>query len=371
MIRFPHLLLGLALVAPFASAQPAGGPTKPDYPMDKQPLRAQWREPLASSRGHRNDSSVERLKFSDASKPGTLKVTLPWADVKIVGTDAAEVTVRSSVQKNGAAAADSEGFRRLDEDASFELREKGNTMTLSSAGDDHAWFGPGAEFTLEVPRRTNLVVRTQLGGDVSVSGVDGEIDVNGMNGDVSLDQVSGSAVVNTMNGEVRAVFATAPTKPVSITSMNGEIDVHLPADTKANLRLRTRNGSIRTNFPDGVLSTKTERVTGRVPGNSYAYAIGSAAADVERLAREAARMAREQADLARANRHATHAAPEAPATPADPEEPAEPADAAPVAPRAPMAGFAGGKSIIGTLNGGGVDISLSSMNGTLTLRQRK
>jgi hypothetical protein len=31
----------------------------------------------------------------------------------------------------------------------------------------------------------------------------------------------------------------------------------------------------------------------------------------------------------------------------------------------------GGKSIVGTLNGGGVDIKLTSMNGTITLRESK
>jgi hypothetical protein len=31
----------------------------------------------------------------------------------------------------------------------------------------------------------------------------------------------------------------------------------------------------------------------------------------------------------------------------------------------------GGKSVIGTLNGGGVDIQLATMNGTITLRQVK
>ena len=31
----------------------------------------------------------------------------------------------------------------------------------------------------------------------------------------------------------------------------------------------------------------------------------------------------------------------------------------------------GGKSIVGTLNGGGVDIKLTSMNGTITIRDTK
>ena len=42
----------------------------------------------------------------------------------------------------------------------------------------------------------------------------------------------------------------------------------------------------------------------------------------------------------------------------------------PMPPMPPMPRF-GGKLIVGTLNGGGVDIKLTSMNGTITLRQAK
>ena len=42
----------------------------------------------------------------------------------------------------------------------------------------------------------------------------------------------------------------------------------------------------------------------------------------------------------------------------------------PLPPMPPLPNF-GGKSIVGTLNGGGVDIKLTSMNGTITLREVK
>jgi hypothetical protein len=41
-----------------------------------------------------------------------------------------------------------------------------------------------------------------------------------------------------------------------------------------------------------------------------------------------------------------------------------------VPPIPPLPNF-GGKSIVGTLNDGGVDIKLTSMNGAITLRQGK
>lgn len=313
-----------------------------------------------------------RLKFSDPAKPGTLKFSVPWADVKIVGGEGPDVVIQSSLEKKrGADEVDDEGFRRLDEGASFEAAESGNVITISSPSGPHA-INHDAEFRIEVPRGTNLVVRTQFGGDIHIANIDGDVDVNCMNGEVDLEDLSSSAVVNTMNGEVRARFRTAPVKPISITSMNGEIDLQLPADTKANVRLRTHNGNVRTNFASGALVTKTERTTGRTygiapkAGESLTSQVREIAREAEKLAREQAQVAREVArEQARAAREMARATTGEAAAPEAPEAPEAPT------PPSLTSSFVGGKSIVGTLNGGGIDIALSSMNGTITLRKAK
>jgi hypothetical protein len=338
------------------------------------------------------EGEVTRIKFSDPAKPGTFKVSLAWADVKITGTDGDEVVVASSLQeKKDKEQVDKDGFRRLDDEVTFDLKENNNVVSLSISSDQH-WLSHGTEFSIQVPRRTNLILRTQLGGEIVVSNIDGDIDVNCMNGEVTLNDIGSSAIVSTMNGEVKANFRQAPTKPVSITSMNGEIDLRLPADTKANLRMRTHNGSIRTNFPDSILVSKTEKLTGvRYDGRrsaEYAYAAAdiaravaaetrAAGRDMRNALREATRSTRALKD--RTPSPSPSPAPAAaPAPSADDEEDDDADDehlghpSAVLAPLPPgVPGFGGGKMITGTLNGGGIDISLSSMNGTITLRQGK
>jgi hypothetical protein len=315
--------------------------------------------------------STARVKFSDPAKPGTLKLALPWAEARVIGTDGNEVVVSSTLDQKGRKEVDREGFRRLDEDVTFELSEKDNVATVSIAGDN-AWAARGAEFEIKVPRSTNLVLRTEVGGDISVEGVEGDIDINSMNGEVVLKDIASSAVVNTLNGEIRASFKRAPVKPVSLSSLNGEIEVRLPSDTKANLRMRTHNGTIRTNFPEGVLQTKTEKVTGRpapaAPGTDaeQAAAAREAAREQARLDREQARLAREAAKAAvrsvqvHVNTGGESVVVNAPV----------PTPMVVIPPIPPIPSF-GGKSIVGTLNGGGVDIKLTSMNGAITLREAK
>ena len=77
----------------------------------------------------------------------------------------------------------------------------------------------------------------------------GELDVSSMNGKITLTNVSGSVLANTMNGTMRATMDSVdPNKPLSFSSMNGTIDVTLPADFKANVKLRTDHGEIYSDF---------------------------------------------------------------------------------------------------------------------------
>ena len=327
------------------------------------------------ARAGADEGSTATAKLSAPGKPATFRVEVPRADIiHIVGVDGDTVTVTSSLSQKDDKPAKPGALRRLDDEVSFALTEHDNIVTLSVTGDS-PWAGHDAEFKISVPRAMALDLKTDLGGDLVVKNTDGDIEVSSMNGDVVLDGISGSAVVNTMNGEVHATYAKAPQKLVSITSMNGEIDLRVPGDTKASISMRTHNGSIMTDFDEAMLKTKSE---GGRHAAAYSYAFGGTP-DAREAARDAARTA---ADATRAalqvarevtrevgrevGRSLKNHAAEAPVAAEVPVPPGMPR-----APRAPMPPITGGKLVTGTLNGGGVDIKISTMNGEITLRQAK
>jgi hypothetical protein len=321
-------------------------------------------------RAGENEGSTATVKLSAPGQPATLRLDMPWADIHITGVDGDTITVESTLAEKNSKVDRPGGLRRLDDEVSFELTEKDNVVTLALGGENPWWAGHDAEFKVSVPRAMALSLKTDAGGDLVVEGVEGDVEINNMNGDMKLEGLVGSAVLNTMNGEIRAVYAQAPQKPVSITSMNGEVDLRLPADTKANIRLRTHNGSILTDFSEDALKTKTE---GSKHGGGYAYGHG----DTREIARAAAEAARVATQVAReVSREVSRAVKEA--VEKDEEDARDRvAPTAPRAPRAPRAAIAplppitGGKLVTGTLNGGGVDIKVSTMNGEITLRQTK
>lgn len=322
-------------------------------------------------------------KFSDAAKPGTLRVDLPFADIRITGADTAEVTVASAMPQKGKAEVDRDGFRRLDDVATFEVTEKNNVISVTLTGQDR-WHGHGSDFVITVPRHTNIIVEgnNHGGGDLVITGVEGDVDVSSMNGDVELRDLVGSAVVNSMNGEILAYFKTAPVKPVSLVSMNGEIDLRLPADTKANLKMSSFHGSIRTNFGSDILKSKTESAGAGFSRTAEVRAAAEAVrANAEQLKESASELREKAKELAEKDAEAARIAEEVSraVTREVSREVArsvregvrEAIAVAPRAPRAPRIPSLGGKTVTGTLNGGGVDITLSSMNGTITVRQIK
>lgn len=355
-LRSLTCLLSLAAIVPFARAA------------DKAPPADDDNAP----------ASPTVLKFSDPAKPGRIRLHAMWGDITVSGADTPEVTIVSNIKNKSAPEKRPDGLRRLDSEISYSAAEKDNVITVELGGEGPFPTDGDASIAITAPRSTSVVIENSLGGDVTVKDLAGDAEIRCLNGEVHLKQISGSALVETMNGEIQATFAKVPEgKPLSFTSMNGEISVSVPADTKANVRLRTQNGGVYTDFDEKALVTKTEAVHGRISthvriggphssGKSKAEATSDSDwhAEVRDAVREAARAGVEAAhEAAEAAREAVNAAREGIAE----------AHGAPIPPLPPMPhvmpSLSGGKVVSGTLNGGGPEIQIATMNGSITLRK--
>ena len=103
-------------------------------------------------------------------------------------------------------------------------------------------------FRARVPRGVSLRASTVNGG-VQADGLEGPVDAETVNGDVRV-AVAGSARAQSVNGSIRASLARATgSEPLEFQTVNGSIEVSLPADVDADLRADTVNGSIDSDFP--------------------------------------------------------------------------------------------------------------------------
>lgn len=100
-----------------------------------------------------------------------------------------------------------------------------------------------------MPAETSVKVRCTNGGDIVVEGVHGEMDVNNLNGRIFLNGVSGSVIAHSLNGEIKAtVDRVDQGKPISFSTLNGDVDVTLPGDLRATFKMKTDNGEIYSDF---------------------------------------------------------------------------------------------------------------------------
>jgi DUF4097 and DUF4098 domain-containing protein YvlB len=183
----------------------------------------------------------------DATRPVNLRAHLVSGSITVKGADVKEITVEARVrhdegQHEGSRAA---GMKRIPMTSTgLNIEAENNQVRISTDSVQRT-----TDLTITVPVHTSLSLHTVNDGNISVSGVDGEFDINDINGEVDLKNIGGSAVAHALNGHVVVTFNRIdPQKPMSFSSLNGDIDVTFPADLKANVSLRTDNGEVYSDF---------------------------------------------------------------------------------------------------------------------------
>jgi hypothetical protein len=126
----------------------------------------------------------------------------------------------------------------------LEVTENNNQVTVKSNSWSHK-----INLEIEIPNGTDLELHTYNGGDLMVSNVQGELALTNYNGEITALNISGSVVASTYNGEIKATFdKVTEGTPMSYSTYNGDIDLTLPANAKATLKMKTEQGEIFTGF---------------------------------------------------------------------------------------------------------------------------
>jgi len=177
-----------------------------------------------------------------SSRPRKLDVNLMQGAVTVKSYAGKDVIVevpregRREPQQSG-------GMHRIDmPNRGLTVEEEDNVITVRSRMPGN---GP---VTISVPADTSLAAKA-MNGSVDVQGLSGEIDVEAQNGRIAIANVSGTVVAHSLNGAIQVTMDRVdPAKPLSFSTLNGSIDVTLPADVKANLKLNTHRGEIWSDF---------------------------------------------------------------------------------------------------------------------------
>jgi DUF4097 and DUF4098 domain-containing protein YvlB len=135
--------------------------------------------------------------------------------------------------------------RRLD-DARIVVEPTADSLSIRTqyAGSD-AEHPTSVEYRITVPRRIHLESVALTNGQLSLDGLAGPVKASAVNGDIHALKMGGGADLSTVNGRVEANFnRTSPANSISLSSINGAIDLTLPRGSGASLEAQNRSGGI-------------------------------------------------------------------------------------------------------------------------------
>ncbi len=326
---------------------------------------------LPAAHSAENGVNTASIAFSRPDAPHTVRIEAMHGQISVLGADVSGVTVRSSRDIAPQETRREDGLRVIAATNSFNLTERDNVVYLTQ--DSGSLFSGGADFEVTVPRDTAVFVKVAINGSATVRDITGDIEISNLNGPVTLENIGGGVAVDTMNGEISARYSVLPAgKSHSFSSMNGKIVLRLPVSAKASFRLRAQNGTVATDLDEKVFVTKAETAApGEFPGmgglRAGLEAAGVAIDMAHTIAREAMGGARHATAGTSGPEKEGEAAAPSPGTPPSAPKPPK----APKVPHVPTFPAFGGQVVTGTLNGGGVEIRATTMNGEIQIREAK
>lgn len=121
-------------------------------------------------------------------------------------------------------------------------------------------------FTVRVPSGVRFDGRT-VNGRVEANNLSADVEATTVNGDVEVT-TTGMASAKTVNGSITVVMGRADwSGGMEFKTVNGSIDISMPASLSAEVEVKTLNGSISSDFPLTVQGTFSRRhMTGTIGG---------------------------------------------------------------------------------------------------------
>ena len=233
------------------------------------------------------EDPVQRTLHFAGPGPHTLEVRTVTGNVRIEGYDGADVVMTATRTTTADSAED---FAAAQRDVKLDVADGADTITAvmryadgDTCGEhehhhDRDWpdYEVRYDFTFRVPRDTRLVVCTINDGHVNVQGTRADFVLRSINGPIDLADMSGSGEATTVNGAVKGSFSAPPRGDSVFKTINGNIVLTMPPSFAADLRMKTFNGGLYTDFDSqplaGNLPIVAERKGDRTVYQSNAYA---------------------------------------------------------------------------------------------------
>jgi DUF4097 and DUF4098 domain-containing protein YvlB len=117
-------------------------------------------------------------------------------------------------------------------------------------GESNHWYSLGSnsgsvKYEVIVPVGTRLNSVETVNGNISITGISGEVVAESVNGDLDVRDLSNDVSLSTVNGRIDAEFARLEGQQrVKVETVNGRVIINLPEDADVEISADTLNGGI-------------------------------------------------------------------------------------------------------------------------------
>jgi len=189
----------------------------------------------------------------------SLTVDNIWGSVHVTGGSSDQVQL---VAKKTIRAESKDALELAKKEVTLEITQQGSLLKFYVNGPfrcqcqcdsctsfrNHQGYIVKYDFELKVPGDVDLTARTVNDGDVTVKDVSGQYSVHNVNGPIEMTNVAGSGTAKTVNGELKVFFRGNPQTNSSFASLNGDVDLYFVPKFSADLRFKTFNGEVYSDF---------------------------------------------------------------------------------------------------------------------------
>ncbi len=137
------------------------------------------------------------------------------------------------------------------DDIEIEISHSASEIVVETEiGNSNSWFSIGdksgqVRYEIIVPVGTELDSVETVNGDVSISGVSGNVVAESVNGDLNISDLEGDVALATVNGGVDADFTKCEgQQSIKAETVNGRVTITLPEDADVEVSADTLNGGI-------------------------------------------------------------------------------------------------------------------------------
>lgn len=193
------------------------------------------------------------VPLSRPSEPISMSIDILSARIEVIGEERKDVSLSVTLSGGRRKIVTPSGAKTLaGGGGGLEISERDNRISVESDGPPDR-----VAIVARVPRRAQLNLSTTNEGEIIVRDIVGDLQLENINGPITATNITGSVIAESVNKPITVgLAAVAAGGATSLSSLNGDITLTLPASARAELHLDSARGEIVSDFELDVKPSK-------------------------------------------------------------------------------------------------------------------